>query len=522
MSRYRKNIRRNFAVTEIVGCILMLGMTTSSFSVVYYQVVSAPTPNPPPIVELSGKMVENQIIVTHRGGEPLDLDTELVLNIGGTRRSFKVGDFLDSRSKEDGVWCLGERFVYPIEYDFDYAMYPDLGINIFDSDTSSFLMTGITKVNPTCDVGVTVSADNLNPEEYEMVEFTLTVTNYWDINASGVLIEFPIPAGLIYVSSTMDKGSYDSDTGIWNVGQLLSGESIILTVKATVKEFPYSDTTQLVFILDGSGSISPESWSIALEGLSKVVGNNYSLPHNGAVELTVIQFGGKTPAFARVEVGPIVITEHNVEEILDDISNISQIKDRTPTSIGVYLAADTLYSSDMFDPDIRQVVFLVTDGNPTHCFGGVVDGSYIDGGCTDANGPKKDTIDGKNYLIDLLELTPDQDEFNVFSVDPVVDSKLRKDEITHIQWLKENIVWPQPSYYAPPYFEGSQSGWLRNVSTWSDLEYSINETFKVLFSEIPINVNIHSTAFSDPKVVNDLARIVLEPTLKTAEKSIEV
>ena len=88
-----KNKRTNFAVCEIVGTILMLGIATGSFSVVYYQVVNTPAPIPAPIVEISGSVDENNIVLMHRGGEPLSLDTEYLLEVGGEISKFKVGDF---------------------------------------------------------------------------------------------------------------------------------------------------------------------------------------------------------------------------------------------------------------------------------------------------------------------------------------------------------------------------------------------------------------------------------------------
>jgi hypothetical protein len=97
---------------------------------------------------------------------------------------------------------------------------------------------------------------------------------------------------------------------------------------------------------------------------------------------------------------------------------------------------------------------------------------------------------------------------------------MHKGDITHVEWMKEYIVWPEPSYYAPPYIEDNQGGWLRNVSTWSDLEYSINETFKVIFSEILFNVNIQSTAFTDPREANDLSHVIIKPISKD-ESAIE-
>ena len=51
---------------------------------------------------------------------------------------------------------------------------------------------------------------------------------------------------------------------------------------------------------------------------------------------------------------------------------------------------------------------------------------------------------------------------------------------------------------------------------WEDFAYSIEEAFKVLFKDIHADVYIHSSAFSDPKDVNDISCVLLEPIPKLA------
>jgi len=506
MRRKQKNNRTNLAVTEILGCIIMLSIATTSFSSVYYYISSAPAPIPTPIVEMSGMMDNNQVIVTHCGGEPLDLDTELVLNIGGNNKSFKVGDYLDSEAKEDGFWGLSEKFVYPLDYGFDFIAYPNIDINVVDRVSNSLLLTGLTKVNPTCDIGVEIAVDNLYPKVGELIEFTITATNEGNINASGILINYLLPEGLNYYSSTMDMGTYNSWAGIWDISQLPMGESAELKISAIVgEEFFNSNPTQLAVILDGSETIEPVNWSIMKNGLFETVKN--SMPHNGAVELTVIQFGGLKPAFARLEIGPIVITESNVDSVLDKIQDLDQIGDRTPTAAGILMAADVLKASDRFDPDMRQVVLLVTDGNPTHCAD--CDGDYLDDKCNKVNGPKDSAVVARDYLVDLLELNENDDEFNVLSIELEGDG--------HTYYLRDDIVWPQPCINISDITDDTiNGGWLSSVSSWQDFTASIDESFKTIFNVL-ISVNIKTTGFYDPRESNDMNSIILKPTLEKAE-----
>jgi len=521
MSRYRNNIRRNFAVTEIVGCILMLGIAASSFSVVYYQVVNAPTPNPPPIVEISGAIDNNQVIVIHRGGEPLDLDTELVLNIGGTRKSFKVGDFLDDESKEDGVWGLGEKVVYPVLFDFDYLNYPQADVMVVDGESNSVVLMGIVDLNPVCDLGIEMTVDNPFPKKDEYVVFNITGTNHGNINASGVEIEFILPEELIHYSNTTTQGIYNNDTGSWDIGNLTPGQSVVLTIKVLVGDTGSSEPTQLALVLDGSGSIQKSDWTLQIEGLAKAIENKDTFPHDDRVELTVIQFGGGGHSMgddstAQIEIGPIIINETNVATVKDDINNIGQMGMYTPTACGILLAADTLAASPNNPSNggtlERQVIMLVTDGNPNRCCDN--DGDYRYDLCDMGETAKTSAEAARNYLISSLEMTADdQDEFNAIAIG---------ESAPHALWLKENIVWPQPSYYAPPFIlDGPTRGWLRNVTTWEEFANSIDESFGIIFGKITVSVKIMSTAsIIDPKEVNDISSVVLKPISKTAEKKL--
>ena len=64
-------------------------------------------------------------------------------------------------------------------------------------------------------------------------------------------------------------------------------------------------------------------------------------------------------------------------------------------------------------------------------------------------------------------------------------------------------------YYFPDDYNGG--GWVRNVSSWEDFADSINESFGLFFNKIPVEVNIKSTAFSDPREVNDQFEVILKP-----------
>jgi Mg-chelatase subunit ChlD len=495
-----KNKRTNLAVSEIIGVMLMLGLSVISFSALNYYVMSAPTPNPSPIVEISGKLDENEIVIMHRGGETLSLNTELLITVGGKSEKMKVGDFLDAESKMDGVWGLGEKVVYPVVYDFDYENFPKADIMIVDQGSNSLVMTGSVGIqDPVCDLGIEITVDNQFAVMETNIVLTVTVSNNCYMNVGGVEAIFDLPEELIHYENTTTQGTYKNSTGIWDIGLLNPKQSVVLKIEATVEKGGSGETTQLVMLLDGSGSIHPKDWTLQVDGLAAAVANTETFPHDGSVELTVIQFGRN---LAQIEIDPVVIHESNYVSISDNIKNITQRGGSTPTACGIYLGADTVASSSVFDTNIRQIAIIITDGKPTKKCN--YDGDYRVDGDENLKEAAKSAEVARDYLISTLGMTVDQDEFNAIAVDL---------DPPHVSWLKEKIVWPEPSYYAPPFLVGSpHRGWLRNVTTFPEFAETIDECFRVIFNQITAEVEISACAFTDPKEANDFDVTTIFPT----------
>jgi uncharacterized repeat protein (TIGR01451 family) len=502
IKRIKRIKKGNKAVSELVGTFLLLGIAVTVFTSLFLSIMSSPPPNPPPLVEISGRFFENQIILTHEGGEPLDINTEIYLTTAEETEKMVIADYLDDESKENGFWDFSEEFVYLLTFEFDYVTYPDVGVYAVDKNSESIVFRGgDIEVHPICDLGIEITVDNPRPTINSYVTINVTITNHYNINAIGAILEFLLPDELIHYSNSTTQGTYINSTGIWDLGTIPPGESIKLTVRAQVKAISKSpEFTQLAVLLDGSGSIKAHNWKLCVEGLAWAMENGYNIPLNGTVELSVIQFGGKTPAYAVLEIGPIVINETNIGAIANDIRNIDQIGELTPTPCAILMAADTLANSELFTPDLRQIILLVTDGNPTHCCD--CDGDYLDDQCAGDQGPKKDTAVTRDYLVNLLEMTEEQDEFNALAVEQSVG---------HADYLVDDVVWPIPGYYAPPYILDEYRGWVRNVTSWKDFAFAINESFAVIFNAIPVSGQLQTTVFIDPNEINDLATLVLKP-----------
>ncbi len=85
------------------------------------------------------------------------------------------------------------------------------------------------------DLAVTKSVDLPIADEGQTVEFTITVTNNGEDDATGVQIRDRVPSGMAFVSATTPPGTtYNPVSGIWNIGSLPDGAMRTLLLRGQV------------------------------------------------------------------------------------------------------------------------------------------------------------------------------------------------------------------------------------------------------------------------------------------------
>ncbi|MFC4820680.1 DUF7507 domain-containing protein [Dokdonella ginsengisoli] len=104
----------------------------------------------------------------------------------------------------------------------------------FDPDTSNNAATASLNAQPSADLQVNKTASTATPNLGSNVTFTITVRNGGPNDATGVVVDDALPAGLNFVSATPSQGSYDPGTGVWTIGALSNGAEVTLTMVATV------------------------------------------------------------------------------------------------------------------------------------------------------------------------------------------------------------------------------------------------------------------------------------------------
>lgn len=218
---------------------------------------------------------------------------------------------------------------------------------------------------------------------------------------------------------------------------------------------------QLAMLLDSSGSIGAD-WGTITDGVASALENPDCFPHDGSVELTVIEFA----TGANVIVGPVVI-----DSLATAQAQATTIRAETGGSGGTNmtaafnLAATTLSGSANFDTSLRQVVNVVTDGEPTSPAGAVA---------------------ARDAMITALGMTDGQDEIDAEGIGSGVN----------VSYLQNQIVWPQPGSLWTPPDPVPEPGWLRLVDTAQELADSMCEKFQVIIDQ-PVGGATYAPSVSD-------------------------
>ncbi|WP_456378303.1 DUF7507 domain-containing protein, partial [Lutibacter sp.] len=80
----------------------------------------------------------------------------------------------------------------------------------------------------------TVVADNLTPLVDTEVTFEIRLINDGGIEATKVIVTDLLPTGYTFLNYSSTRGTYDDNSGIWNVGTIVDGETEILLIDAIV------------------------------------------------------------------------------------------------------------------------------------------------------------------------------------------------------------------------------------------------------------------------------------------------
>jgi Zn-dependent protease len=218
--------------------------------------------------------------------------------------------------------------------------------------------------------------------------------------------------------------------------------------------------TQLCMVVDGSSSISATAWDIIKYGIAKAI--NDTLPRDGSVELTIVQFGySESYDHAKTEIPPTVIDTTNYGNITNKVTKMLQGSWDTPMAHGLYLGWKEIHSSPNFAIATKQVINLATDGEPNV-----------------RNNNATSDLDGSGYINEWDDV--------IAVVNNAVSQGLDELDVEGIgiaelypDWFKNWVVRPQPGIVAPPF---SKPGWIRVVADATEFANTISEKLQLVIT----------------------------------------
>ena len=146
--RKSKVVSNDSGVSEVIGTILLLGISVALFSVIYISVLSVPIAPTVPSSNIAFSLNETSVILTHVGGEPIGLDAKVKIIIDDTSHNYNVTEGLNETEKLDNYWGFGEQF----ELNFteigitDDMLEYTLEVTVIDIDSNSIVMRGTKSI----------------------------------------------------------------------------------------------------------------------------------------------------------------------------------------------------------------------------------------------------------------------------------------------------------------------------------------------------------------------------------------
>lgn len=137
----RKKIRSNQAVSEVIGVVLLLGITISLFAVLNYSVFHFSFDTSVTSVNLIGTVDKAQtydnITIEHNGGESLDGKTQIMITIGYNTTPIRrnASDLLNDLN-HDTKWNFGETIEFPNHTKGQYIQ-----VSVIDPVKNSILLS---------------------------------------------------------------------------------------------------------------------------------------------------------------------------------------------------------------------------------------------------------------------------------------------------------------------------------------------------------------------------------------------
>ncbi|QPH39300.1 DUF11 domain-containing protein [Pedobacter endophyticus] len=173
-----------------------------------------------------------------------------------------------------------------------------------DPGTANNMATATSTPVPVADLSVTKTVSDNTPNVGSEVTFTITAANTGPSSATNVRVNDALPNGYSFVSASAPAGTnYNSNTGLWTIGNLANGANTVLTVNATVNASGNYTNTATIHAtendpgnINNTATVTPGPVSLSDVSVTKTVSDN--MPDVGSEVIFTITASNAGPSQA--------------------------------------------------------------------------------------------------------------------------------------------------------------------------------------------------------------------------------
>ena len=230
-----------------------------------------------------------------------------------------------------------------------------------------------SSTTPNAGLAITETVDNTAPPAGSTVHYALTVSALGPATSTDVSVNDLLPSGLTFVTSTPSTGTYESDTGVWTIGDMASGSVASLGIAASIDPTIAGATITNSANADEGASVTNPDEGEASSSVSIVIGNvittptstgTSTLPSAGleiaeSLDQTAPQPGSTVDYMLTVSaLGPATSMDVSVNDLLPSgltLMNASTSSGSYASSTGVWTIGD-MASGTMATLDLSALV----------------------------------------------------------------------------------------------------------------------------------------------------------------------
>ena len=106
--------KKEHAVVELYSTCFLLALVVIFFTAISSVFLSTPQSSSGSIVNIAARMVDNNVILEHQGGDEISLNANIGLFFNNNQVQIRAYDYVDNETREDGLWGFSEQVVYHI------------------------------------------------------------------------------------------------------------------------------------------------------------------------------------------------------------------------------------------------------------------------------------------------------------------------------------------------------------------------------------------------------------------------